>query len=66
MDPQLDVIEAVHLVVERVDEEVEQLLLVRVEAGDEMDRRLLDLDDLGARGGELAAASGSWRSPCPR
>ena len=54
VDPQLDVIEPVHLVVERVDEEVEQLRLVRVEAGDEVDRRLLDLDHLRPGGRELA------------
>ena len=32
VDPQLDVVEAVDLVVERLDHEVEQLRLLRVEA----------------------------------
>jgi hypothetical protein len=42
-------------VVERIDHEVEQLGLLRMEAGREVDGRLLDLDD-------LAPAAASWRS----
>ena len=54
MDPQLDVVEALDLVVERLDHEVQQLRLLRMEAGSEVDRRLLDLDDLRAGGRELS------------
>ncbi len=49
VDPDLDVVETLDLAVEAVDEEVDQLRLLRVVARDEVQGRLLDLDHLAPR-----------------